>query len=113
VALPAIGTLYVRNWGGTNWTQPGGPGTTVFPQEAVNVPFSAYPVPGQVISETSGLWVLGCGHWENAMRIFMDYDPMTGLSAAILTCGLCTYIQNIIEPYNAIFNPVQYPILIP
>jgi hypothetical protein len=111
--LPAIGSLYYPNFNHIAWSQPGGYGTTVFPQQLIGIPFEAYPVPGQIWAENSGLWVLGCGHWQNQMRVFRDYDAETGMSAAILCCSLCTYVQRIQEPYESITNEFNFPILIP
>jgi hypothetical protein len=69
-----VGTLYNPKQSGIAWSQPGGPGTTVFPQEQVNVPFAAYPTGGQLWAENSGIWVAGCGHWQNEPMIWQDFD---------------------------------------
>jgi hypothetical protein len=74
VGVIVVGTIYRPNWGGINFTQPGGPYTTVYPQEQVNVPFAAYPTGGQLWAENSGIWVAGCGHWQNEPMIFQDFD---------------------------------------
>lgn len=111
--LPPIGALYIPNWNGIAWSQPNGFGTTVYPQEQIGTPFAAYPVVGEIWAENSGLWVLGCGHWENAVIIFRDYDEMLGSSAALVCCALCTYIQRIIEPYEEFTNPMAFPVVIP
>lgn len=108
-----VGSLYQRNYNGTAWSQPGGPGTTVFPQQQINVPFAAYPVPGQVWMENSGLWNSPCGHWFNAPRIQMDHDDMLGQSAALVLCPLCSYIIRIIEPFSAIDDVISNPVIIP
>jgi hypothetical protein len=113
MGLPAIGTLAVANWNGIAWSQPGGAGTTVYPQEQVNVPFTAYPVGGQIWAENSGLWVLGCGHWQNAVLILRSYDPVNQVSAALICCALCTFVQRIQEPYESIENPLLFPVIIP
>jgi hypothetical protein len=69
-----VGTLYRQNWGGINFTQPGGPYSTVFPQEQINVPFIAYPTGGQLWAENSSMWVCGCGHWVSEPMVFQDFD---------------------------------------
>lgn len=74
MGLIVIGTLYNPKQSGIAWSQPGGPGTTVYPQEQVNVPFTAYPVVGQLWAENSGVYVCGCGHWINEAMIFEDAD---------------------------------------
>lgn len=80
-----LGTQYNPKQSGIAWTQPGGPYTTVYPQEQINVPFSAYPVPGQLFAENSGIWVAACGHWMDEPMIFFDY------AAFILTA---TYLED-------------------
>jgi hypothetical protein len=75
------GAPYRQNWSGIPFTQPGGPGTQVFPAEQINVPWgppNGYPVVGQVFSESSGLWSPGCGHWINAAMIFQDGNGFVG-----------------------------------
>jgi hypothetical protein len=78
MAVILIGTLYNPRQSNIPWTQPGGPGTTVYPQEQINVPFAAYPVVGQIWAENSGLWVAGCGHWINEPMIFQDGNGFVG-----------------------------------
>jgi hypothetical protein len=74
MGIIVIGTLYNPRQSDIAWSQPGGPGTTVFPQEQVNVPFTAYPTGGQLWAENSGIWVAGCGHWQNEPMIWQDFD---------------------------------------
>jgi hypothetical protein len=73
-----IGTLYEPNWGGIEWSQPGGPYTTVFPKQMINVPFAAYPVAGGYPwAENSGTapgGPAGCGHWMDMPLIFFDFN---------------------------------------
>jgi hypothetical protein len=76
-------------------------------------PFLQFPVPGQFISEAGeALWRAGCGHGFDDWQVFKDYDDSTGKSAAIQCCPICTFIVAIIEPYELIFNVMQYPILV-
>lgn len=67
-----IGSLYNPRQSGIPWSQPNGPGTTVYPQQQIGTPFTAYPVSGWVWAENSGIWVSGCGHWQNEPMIFQD-----------------------------------------
>ena len=108
-----VGSLYIPNWNNIAWSQPGGVGTQVFPAQN-DGPFLAYPVPGQYFSEAGeALWRSGCGHGWDSMQIFKDYDTVTEMSAAILCCPICTYLINVIEPYEEIENPITHWILIP
>ena len=113
--LPAQGTLYVPNWSGISWSQPGGPNTTVYPQQqSASSPSFAPTVPGYPPWFEGGmLWPLGCGHWNDAMTIFRDYDNMLGTSVAIVCCSMCSFIQRYISPYEAIDNPNSYPVILP
>ena|SRR5208282_2900002 len=72
MALIILGTLYNPRQSGIPWSQPGGPGTIVYPQQQINIPWANYPVPGQFFIEASGLFVAGCGHWMDYPHIFMD-----------------------------------------
>jgi hypothetical protein len=109
-----VGLLYIQNYNNIPFTQPGGAGTQVFPVQANNAPFTAYPVPGQVINEVGmSLWQFGCGHGADVVRIFQDYDSGTALSCAVVCCPICTFIQKLIEPYDQIENVISFPIVIP
>lgn len=107
-----LGTLYDPTHNGVNWSQPGGPGTPVFPQQQVATPFLAYPVVGQVWAENSGLWSVGCGHWVNLPEVIRAFDNESGESAALICCPMCSFIQSIIEPYQDALDATLNPILI-
>lgn len=107
-----IGSLYIKNNNGIAWSQPGGPGTTVYPQQNDG----SFGYPGNFIlmqEQGSGLWVSGCSHWWDCMSVYKDYDTVSQKSAAIFCCPLCGYLIRVVEPYELIENPVQYAILIP
>ena len=111
MALPQTGTFYVQPNGPRGiWTQPGGPGTTVFPQQQ-NGPFANYPVPGQFFSETTGLFVVGCGHWVDQAYVYYDTDTTTNPPTPVVavTCPLCSYVQYYM-PRSLFADPVQNPI---
>ena len=74
MGIIVVGTLYEKNWGGINFTQPNGPYTQVFPAEAINVPFASYPVPGNIFAENSGVWQAGCSHSINLPLVFFDFN---------------------------------------
>ena len=107
-----IGSLYQPKWNGIAWSQPGGPSTTVYPQQN-NGPFTAYPVPGQFFGESSqALWRAGCGHGFDEFLIFRDYDEGLQMSAALQCCSICTYIVREYNPFEIIFEVPQYSILV-
>lgn len=105
------GTLWEPNFNGVAWEQPGGAGTLVFPQQQSGE-FLAYPVPGQLWLEQTGLFVAGCGHWQDYPRIQRAYDEMLDTSVALVICALCSYIQYSVAPYDLIYNVEQFPIVL-
>ena len=112
VTQSQVGTLYDPKWSGIAWSQPGGPNTTVYPQQN-NGPFTDYPVVGQVFAESGmGLWRGPCGHGWDCFLVQRDYDPSTGESVAVICCPLCSLILNLIEPYESWVDPLTHPILV-
>lgn len=89
---PPVGTLYRPNFNNIPWSQPGGPGTQVFPAQQ-NGPFLNYPVPGQFFSEFSGLFFVGCGHSVDYPKIFNDVGQIGGIVMVAVCCPLCSFIQ--------------------
>jgi hypothetical protein len=95
-----VGQLYKGGLGLNGevvWTQPGGEGTTVFPQFPTQ-----YPQVPQGYPQTpfcyQGLFSFGCGHWANTCEVFQEFDPYTNVVAAFCCCPMCSYIQIIVEP---------------
>jgi hypothetical protein len=86
-----LGTLYKSpiSAGVVRWTQPGGPGTLVFPQQQ----------PGEMIA----LFSFGCGHWFNNLEVVQESDGAGG-EVAYLICPLCSYIQRAIDPAEDIYQ---------
>ena len=119
VSQASIGTLYDPHFNNIAWSQPGGPGTQVFPAQANNQPYTFYPVMGITLNEVGqSLWLFAfCGHGGDVVRVFKDYDPTTGMSAAVICCCVCSTVQRLVEPYEdaiiSIEMPIKYPILIP
>ncbi len=106
--FPQLGTLF---YGGRaqyrdtiEWTQPGGPGTTVYPQ--------------QKFGEQVALFVAGCGHWFNHWNVEKNnfnppsYDVNFTEISAFMLCPLCGYVQRIITPYDEIYDSVSNYILL-
>jgi hypothetical protein len=100
MALPVVGSLYYGGKvnGQVVWTQPGGPGTQVFP-----LPPSLYPSVYQGFPQSvfayQGLYSWPyCGHWINEPEIITQYDPTNDVQAAILVCPVCGTVGYIVEP---------------
>lgn len=118
VSQASVGTLYVANYNNIAWTQPGGKNSKVFPAQANNAPFTLFPVPGQVIDEVGmSLWPLGCGHGVDVIRVFKDFNTDTQGQCAVVACSICSFIVNIISPYenatSSIAGWTNFPIIIP
>lgn len=112
VTQAQVGTIYIPNYNNIPWTQPLGPGTAVLPPQN-NGPFTNYPIPGIIFGEAAlALWHLGCGHGIDVFRVFRDYDSGTKMSCAVVCCSICSFISSLKEPYEIIFDPNQYPILV-
>ena len=111
----AIGELY--NLGYQNgvagfWTQPGGPGTPVYPTQQNAAPWPEYPIPGLVIQEYSPWFSPGCGHSVKTLECIREWDYDTNMSVALICCNICTYVQRTIEPFEEWLNPIQNAIII-
>ena len=101
-----IGALYPP--GGLNnikWSQPGGVGTPVYPQQQTGVDyFSSHP-----FSELSGQFSVGCGHFCNMPLVQQEYDYVTESSVALICCPLCGYVQYTLEPFESALSTVYQP----
>ena len=93
------------------WSQPGGPGTQVFPALPTQFPSQNMGYP-QVVMAYPSLYVWGCLHPTNTAEIFEVYDPYIGEQVALVCCPLCSYIQQIIVPYSAYSNYEDTPIVV-
>lgn len=102
----SVGSLYPE--GGLHdiaWSQPGGPGTRVFPQQQTGQDyFSTKP-----FSELSGVFVSPCGHYQDNPTIQREYDYDTNQSCALVQCSLCGYVAYVIEPFEDALSTIQYP----
>ena len=94
------------------FTQPGGPGTQVFPTQQNAAPWPDYPIPGLVIQEYSPWWAPGCGHSIKFWKVIREYDYTTSSSVALVTCEICSYVQNTIEPFEDWLDPIGRAIII-
>jgi hypothetical protein len=106
-----IGLQYDPKWNNIAWSQDGGVGTKVYPQQVTG---NSNILSIEPFNELDGVYILGCGHSINEALIFRDWDYDTGMSVALICCSICTYIQSRVEPYElALTNDLQYAILFP
>lgn len=109
-----LGTMYTQGIvnGLPFFTQPDGPGTTVFPHQANAEPWPEYPIPGLIINEYVPWWAPGCGHSIKFFKIIRDFDYNTNISVALVCCSVCTYVQSTIEPFEEYLNPIEHAIIV-
>jgi hypothetical protein len=108
-----VGELYLgfnRN-GLPVFSQPGGPGTPVLPAAPTLFPAQNQGYPQQVMSYPS-LYAAGCNHQFNCYEIFEVLSPSDGHQVALVCCPVCSYIQEIIDPYSQYQNYEDVPIVV-
>src|SRR5271165_5196933 len=86
-SFPVVGVIWNPPSYSPPFTQPGGPGTAVFPAQAVG--------------ELLGQWTDGCGMSFNNCMVG-SATGQDGGQVAVVMCPLCRYVQELIEPYSAI-----------
>ena len=108
----SVGQLYLgfeRN-GLPVWSQPGGPGTQVFPALPQQFPTVNIGYPSVVMSYPA-LYYAGCLHPLNCWEIYSYYDPYEEEIMALVCCPMCSYIQQIL-PLATYENYEDVPILV-
>jgi hypothetical protein len=106
-----VGELYLgfnRN-GLPVWTQPV-PGGLVYPQLPTEFP-AVYQGYQQSPMSYPALYYLGCGHPSNCLEVFEVYQPSLNDQAALICCGQCSYIQQIML-YSQYTNYEDTPIVV-
>lgn len=100
-----IGTLYIPNYNGVAWQQPGGIGTQVFPAQQVGGAYESI----QPFNEMSGAMTAGCGHSQNAPLLQQEYDEDSGELVILVLCSICSYTQYalpVAQVLSTVYNPV-------
>lgn len=108
-----VGELYLgfnRN-GLPVWKQPLGVGTPVLPEAPALFPEVFQGYQQQVMSYPS-LYVAGCNHQFNCYEIFEVDSPAGGDQVALVCCPVCSFIQEIIEPYSKYTDYMETPLVI-
>jgi hypothetical protein len=111
--VPEVGTLYYGGYvnGLKVWTQPGGPGTIVFPQVPSQFPtqFQGYP---QTPMSYPAQYYPPCSHPSNCLELQEIYDPATGNQVMLLLCPQCSFVIQIYNPASLYYDYVENPIVI-
>jgi hypothetical protein len=99
----SIGTFYIKPNGPNGyWTQPGGPGTTVFPQQ---VRANSDQLSIEPYSELTGTYMGSCNHSFNQCAVYTDWDYDTSMSVALICCPICSVVFRTIEPASDALGP--------
>jgi hypothetical protein len=93
------------------YSQPNGPGTAVIPSQ-YSGPFLSYPIPGLTITEYIPWWSPGCGHSIKMWKVIREFDYVTNMSCALITCEICTYCQSVLEPFEEWLQPITHAIIV-
>lgn len=107
-----IGEMYQP--GGPNgfFTQPGGPGTQVFPTQKNAAPWPEWPAAGgMIIQEYSPWWSPQCGHSIKMWRLIQEYDYVENESVMLVCCNVCTLVQGVLRPASLAYDPIQEAII--
>jgi hypothetical protein len=95
------------------FTQPGGPGTQVFPTQKNAVPWTDWPAAGvMVINEYVPYWSPGCLHSIKVIKLIPEWDYVNNVSVMLLCCQVCSYIQRYLTPQEEAYNSIQQAIII-
>lgn len=93
-----VGVPYTFQLNGADFfTQPGGPGTQVFPTQQNNTPWADYPIPGLTTNEYVPWFAPGCGHAIKHIKIIPEYDYVNDQPVSLVCCEICTYVQ-VVQP---------------
>jgi len=104
-----IGALYPTPSGLNGlWSQPGGPGTLVYPQQEIGGDLLSI----KPFNEFSGIFRAPCGHSMNQPLVQREYDYDTQSSVALICCALCGYVVYTLEPFEAALNTTYQPQLV-
>lgn len=104
-----IGLQYKRDWNNVAWTQPGGIGTQVYPQEVTGNSNQLSQAP---YNELTGTFFFGCGHSADQVLLLLDYDYTSGQQVSLICCPLCSFVQRTLSPAEA-YNTLQNAVLTP
>jgi len=106
--IPQLGTLFHggKVYGEQIWTQPGGPGTTVYPQQQPGEEVAMFAMPY-------------CGHWTNNFVVQINaFNPPSFqvdyvVPSAFLLCPLCGCVARILTPASLYLDMTENYILLP
>jgi hypothetical protein len=103
-----VGVPYDPNYNGIAWSQPAGPGTTVYPQQVTG----GGPIDLKPTTELSGFFSYSCSHVVNSPMIFRDVDLSTGKQVVLVCCPQCSTVQRSMTP-EEFADPIGNAITIP
>lgn len=116
----ALGEMYYQGRlnGVPFWTQPGGPGTIVFPQNQRNTPWLDWPGAGTMTINEIANWVNpGCQHVVKMFNVIQEFDYDKGMPVQLLCCPSCSYVQRAVygQTQNGmpeLYDPLLYVVIV-
>lgn len=99
------------------WTQPGGPGTQVFPAIEQGEVWPDWP--GAAVMVYSYVpWVQpGCLHPIHEFKILQEYDFVEGQPVQLICCQACQYVQRAVygdgeNGMPVLYDPLLYAVIV-
>lgn len=109
-----VGVMYyggLKN-GQPFYTQPGGPGTQVFPAQPNGQPWPDWPAAGEMVYSFGAWWIPFCLHFVDFWDVIREYDYDNSTSVALITCPVCNIVQAVYTPFEAWLNPIEHSIIV-
>jgi len=100
------------------YTQPGGPGTQVFPANQRNTVWSAWPGAATMTINEVANWVNpGCQHVVKMFTVIQEFDYVLGQPVQLLTCPTCSYVQRAVygttqNGMPELYDPYAYCVIV-
>jgi len=105
-----VGVQWDKKFNNIAWSQPGGPGTPVFPAQPTGNSdlFSVLP-----FNSKTGTYIMGCNHSMDQVWLQRDWDYINNVAVGLILCPQCSYCSRVISPWEQAYNPLQQAILTP
>lgn len=106
-----VGVQYDPSFNNVQWSQPGGPGTQVFPAQ-VSGGFDLLST--KEFNSRTGQYIFGCQHSGNYCFVVKALDEVSGQDVALICCCQCSYVNRYIIDFqtamtNSLIDGILYP----
>lgn len=113
-----LGTMYYGGkLNGTPFFTQSAPFQPVFPQLPQGAPWPEWPGAASLVYSYAPWVGIGCLHWIHQYTIIQDYDYEKDQPVALITCPVCSYIQNAVygqlnNGMQEIYDPYVYAVIV-